>query len=79
MVTNGVLEVWVFCEDTVAVEVAMEEPRVVPSEEVLGSGMRVDTEALVPAPVLEVAWPVLGLVMGGPGVVSKGLVGSSVT
>ena len=72
-------EVWVFGEDKVATElVVVGGPRVVPSEEVLGSGPGGDREVLVPAPVPEVAWPVLSVVTGGLIVVSEGLVGSSV-
>ena len=64
--TKVVPEVWVFGEDKVATElVVVGGPRVVPSEEVLGSGPGGDREVLVPAPVLEVAWPVLSVVTGG--------------
>jgi len=77
--TKVVPEVWVFGEDKVAIEVVVVVgPRVVPSEEVLGSGPGGDREVLVPTPVWEVAWPVLSVVTGGLVVVSEGLVGSSV-
>lgn len=79
--TKVVPEVWAFGEDKVATEVVVVVvgPRVVPCEEVLGSGPGGDREVLVPAPVLEVAWPVLSVVTGDLVVVSEGLVGSFVT